>query len=58
MKRAFLIGMMLSAAIGLLEPFLLITQIYGLASDFLTAGAYFFLLIIIFGASRKEPAMM
>ncbi len=47
MKRAFITGIFFSIALGLLEPFLLITQVYSLSSDFFTAGAYFFILIAI-----------
>ena len=49
MKRALLIGCLLSAGVAILEPFLLMkVQGNGLCSDFMTAGAFLALLVVIF----------
>ena len=47
MKRAFITGIIFSIALSILDPFLINTQAVGLTSDFLAAGAYFFLFIAI-----------
>ena len=49
MKRALLIGCLLSVGVAILEPFLLMkVQGNGLCSDFMTAGAFLALLVVIF----------
>lgn len=57
MKRAFITGLLASAAIAAVEPYMLITGIgRGLASDFMTAGALLALLLVIFGAALLSLA--
>jgi len=49
MKRALLIGCLFSIGVAILEPFLLMKiQENGLCSDFMTAGAFLALLLVIF----------